>query len=47
MCCICGEILLISVSEEILPIYFVGMLQNVAMYPNERDVFYKVSLIIR
>ncbi|KAI4527641.1 P-loop containing nucleoside triphosphate hydrolase protein [Schizophyllum commune Loenen D] len=27
--------------QEILPIYFVGMLQNVAMYPNERDVFYK------
>ncbi|KAL1739863.1 P-loop containing nucleoside triphosphate hydrolase protein [Schizophyllum fasciatum] len=27
--------------QEILPIYFVGMLQNVAMYPIERDVFYK------
>ena len=38
-----GDVLLMSIAEEILPIYFVGMLQNVAMYPNERDVFYKVK----
>lgn len=25
------------------PVYFVGMLQNVGLYPSERDVFYKVS----
>ena len=43
--CLAG--LLMLVIEEILPIYFVGMLQNVAMYPNERDVFYKVSLVTR
>ncbi|KAL7274936.1 hypothetical protein RUND412_002141 [Rhizina undulata] len=27
--------------QQILPLYFVGMLQNVALYPSERDVFYK------
>ncbi|KAF2797711.1 hypothetical protein K505DRAFT_234933 [Melanomma pulvis-pyrius CBS 109.77] len=26
---------------EIAPLYFVGMLQNVAVYPGERDVFYR------
>ncbi|KAF1963513.1 ABC transporter-like protein [Byssothecium circinans] len=26
---------------EIAPLYFVGMLQNVAVYPTERDVFYR------
>lgn len=27
--------------QEIAAFYFVGMLQNVAIYPNERDVFYR------
>lgn len=27
--------------QEISAFYFVGMLQNVAVYPNERDVFYR------
>ncbi|KFA69745.1 hypothetical protein S40285_06007 [Stachybotrys chlorohalonatus IBT 40285] len=27
--------------QEIGALYFVGMLQNVAVYPNERDVFYR------
>ncbi|KAF2807683.1 P-loop containing nucleoside triphosphate hydrolase protein [Mytilinidion resinicola] len=27
--------------QEIAPIYFVGMLQNVAVYPREKDVFYR------
>ena len=27
--------------QQILPLNFVGMLQNMALYPNERDVFYK------
>jgi hypothetical protein len=27
--------------QQILPLYFIGMLQNVALYPLERDVFYK------
>lgn len=27
--------------QEIAPLYFIGMLQNVAVYPNERDVFYR------
>ncbi|OCK83730.1 P-loop containing nucleoside triphosphate hydrolase protein [Lepidopterella palustris CBS 459.81] len=27
--------------QEIAPIYFVGMLQNVAVYPLEKDVFYR------
>ncbi|KAJ6255936.1 hypothetical protein Dda_9227 [Drechslerella dactyloides] len=27
--------------NEILPVYFVGLLQNAALYPNERDVFYR------
>ncbi|RPA99436.1 P-loop containing nucleoside triphosphate hydrolase protein [Choiromyces venosus 120613-1] len=27
--------------QQILPVYFVGMLQNVALYPLERDVFYR------
>ncbi|KAF2268532.1 ABC transporter-like protein [Lojkania enalia] len=26
---------------EIAPLYFVGMLNNIAVYPNERDVFYR------
>ncbi|TRM67109.1 P-loop containing nucleoside triphosphate hydrolase protein [Schizophyllum amplum] len=32
---------IVGAIQEILPMYFVGMLQNVAMYPTERDVFYK------
>lgn len=31
--------------QEILPVYFVGMLQNVALYPSERDVFYRVRSV--
>ncbi|EPS45803.1 hypothetical protein H072_167 [Dactylellina haptotyla CBS 200.50] len=27
--------------NEILPVYFVGLLQNAALYPYERDVFYR------
>ncbi|KAK6330430.1 hypothetical protein TWF696_003526 [Orbilia brochopaga] len=27
--------------NEILPVYFVGLLQNAALYPSERDVFYR------
>ncbi|KAG0632817.1 P-loop containing nucleoside triphosphate hydrolase protein [Tuber brumale] len=27
--------------QQLLPLYFIGMLQNVALYPLERDVFYK------
>ncbi|KAF3908868.1 hypothetical protein AA313_de0202357 [Arthrobotrys entomopaga] len=27
--------------NEILPVYFVGLLQNAAIYPSERDVFYR------
>ncbi|KAK0202104.1 P-loop containing nucleoside triphosphate hydrolase protein [Desarmillaria ectypa] len=27
--------------QEILPLYFVGMLQNIAVYPVERDIFYR------
>ncbi|TGZ83724.1 hypothetical protein EX30DRAFT_89937 [Ascodesmis nigricans] len=27
-------------AQQILPLYFVGMLQNIALYPQERDVFY-------
>jgi ABC-type multidrug transport system permease subunit len=27
--------------QEIAPVYFVGMLQNVAVYPREKDVFYR------
>ncbi|PBK97301.1 P-loop containing nucleoside triphosphate hydrolase protein [Armillaria gallica] len=27
--------------QEILPLYFVGMLQNIAVYPVERDFFYR------
>ena len=27
--------------QEIAALYFVGMLQNIAIYPNERDVFYR------
>lgn len=27
--------------QEVAPLYFIGMLQNVAVYPNERDVFYR------
>lgn len=27
--------------QEFAAIYFVGMLQNIAIYPNERDVFYR------
>ncbi|KAG8529412.1 uncharacterized protein KY384_006049 [Bacidia gigantensis] len=27
--------------QEITPLYFIGMLQNVAVYPKERDVFYR------
>jgi energy-coupling factor transporter ATP-binding protein EcfA2/ABC-type multidrug transport system permease subunit len=27
--------------QEIAPLYFIGMLQNVAVYPNEREVFYR------
>ncbi|KAK0487784.1 P-loop containing nucleoside triphosphate hydrolase protein [Armillaria novae-zelandiae] len=32
--------------QEILPLYFVGMLQNIAVYPVERDIFYRVASII-
>ncbi|KAK2763762.1 hypothetical protein FQN54_009379 [Arachnomyces sp. PD_36] len=27
--------------QEVAALYFVGMLQNIAIYPNERDVFYR------
>ncbi|KAJ5751645.1 hypothetical protein N7520_008562 [Penicillium odoratum] len=27
--------------QEVSALYFVGMLQNIAVYPNERDVFYR------
>ncbi|KAF2834804.1 ABC transporter-like protein [Patellaria atrata CBS 101060] len=27
--------------QELAPLYFVGMLQNVAVYPSEKDVFYR------
>ena len=27
--------------QEVAPVYFVGMLNNIAIYPNERDVFYR------
>ncbi|KAF9467409.1 P-loop containing nucleoside triphosphate hydrolase protein [Collybia nuda] len=31
---------IVGAVQEILPFYFIGMLQNVALYPTERDVFY-------
>ena len=31
----------IGLIQEICPFYFVGMLQNVAIYPAEKDVFYR------
>ncbi|KAF1983495.1 P-loop containing nucleoside triphosphate hydrolase protein, partial [Aulographum hederae CBS 113979] len=27
--------------QEVAPLYFIGMLQNIAVYPAERDVFYR------
>ncbi|KAJ3981793.1 P-loop containing nucleoside triphosphate hydrolase protein [Lentinula detonsa] len=38
---IAASVNIVGAVQEILPLYFVGMLQNVALYPIERDVFYK------
>ncbi|KIK54550.1 hypothetical protein GYMLUDRAFT_48683 [Collybiopsis luxurians FD-317 M1] len=38
---IAASVNIVGAIQEILPLYFVGMLQNVALYPIERDVFYK------
>ncbi|THU89231.1 P-loop containing nucleoside triphosphate hydrolase protein [Dendrothele bispora CBS 962.96] len=32
---------IVGLIQEILPFYFVGMLQNAALYPTERDMFYQ------
>ncbi|THU84675.1 P-loop containing nucleoside triphosphate hydrolase protein [Dendrothele bispora CBS 962.96] len=32
---------IVGLIQDILPFYFVGVLQNVAVYPSERDAFYK------
>ncbi|KAJ4488579.1 P-loop containing nucleoside triphosphate hydrolase protein [Lentinula aciculospora] len=38
---IAASVNIVGAIQEILPLYFVGMLQNVALYPVERNVFYK------
>ncbi|KAF5379888.1 hypothetical protein D9757_007190 [Collybiopsis confluens] len=38
---IAASVNIVGAIQEVLPLYFVGMLQNVALYPIERDVFYK------
>ncbi|KAJ3843785.1 P-loop containing nucleoside triphosphate hydrolase protein [Lentinula raphanica] len=38
---IAASVNIVGAVQEILPLYFVGMLQNVALYPIERDVFYQ------